>query len=335
MTATGFCIRHSSPGDAPAIVELLNRVFAPREEGYHPRDAAWWAWKYESNPAGRHSIVVEDQEGRVIGHYGGVPLRMRCDARDVVFSQNCDSVTDPDVRRGLRNPGTFVRLAQAYASTFGRRDCDAVMYGLPIPEAYRIGSRYLDYWMLRSQQLLVCRAPEGLPPWAPEIHALPVESFPAECDEVAARLERAYPCAARRDAAFLNWRFRDHWERPYRMAVARHGEGGPLRGHVVYRDGTFAARRLGLIADWWVDPSDDAAARSLLRWATERAAQGGHGEIGFLCPTTSHWFARFQDWGFEVDRTPYVTVARPYDQRFPPARLLERWYYTFAEFDIA
>jgi hypothetical protein len=209
------------------------------------------------------------------------------------------------------------------------------MYGLPIPEAYRIGMRYLDYWMLRSQYLLVCRDPSRLPDWAWEVHALEVDGFPAEVDDVAQRLEPAYRCVAKRDAAFLNWRFRDHWERPYRMAVARAGDGGPFRGHVVYRDGVFANRTLGLIVDWFVDPNDDGAARSLVRWATERGAQSGQHEVGFICPMTSVWFQQFQDWGFEVERTPYTMVARPYDQRFPPAWLRDHWYYTLADFDIA
>jgi hypothetical protein len=228
-----------------------------------------------------------------------------------------------------------VRVGQAFVSTFGRRDCDAVMYGLPTAEHYRIGARYLDYWMLRTQHLLVCRNPERLPPWAPEVHAIPVEGFDAETDDAMRRLAPAYRCIARRDAAFLNWRFRDHWEKPYQLAVARPGEGGPIRGHVVYRDGTLGGRPMGLMADWLVDPADDGAARSLLRWATERAAQAGHRECAFLCPPTSVWFSHLQEWGFEVDRTPYVLVIRSFDQRFQPAWMREHWYYTFADFDIA
>jgi hypothetical protein len=335
MTGTGFCIRLAREGDETGIIGMLNRVFGARDPSYRPRDAAWWDWKYRKNPHGSRSLVVEDPEGRVVGHYGGVLARMRIDGSEAQFSQSTDSVTDPDVRRGLRNPGTFVRLAQAWASTFGGSGCDAVMYGLPIPEAYRIGARYLDYWMLRSQPVLVCRDAARLPAWAWDVHAIEVQAFPEESDDAWTRLASSHPCAVRRDAAFLNWRFRDHWERPYRMAVARGGGGGHLRGHVVYRDGTFAGANCGLIVDWLVDPDDGAAAQSLLRWATERAAQAGHREVTFLCATTSVWFTRFQEWGFEVDRSPYVLVARPYDQRFPPSWLRERWHYTLADFDIA
>jgi Acetyltransferase (GNAT) domain len=335
MTGGGFCIRGAREGDEVAILDMLNRVFAPRDPAFRPRSDAWWDWKYRRNPHGSRSLVVEDPEGRVVGHYGGLLARMQAGAAEVRFSQSTDSVTDPAVRRGLRNPGTFVRLAQAWASSFGGSGCDGVMYGLPIPEAYRIGARYLDYWMLRPQPVLVCRDPARLPAWAWDVHAIEVPEFPPETDDAWTRIAPRYGCVLRRDAAFLNWRFRDHWERPYRMAVARAGSGGPLRGHVVYREGTFAGTGRALIADWFVDPDDAGAARSLLRWATERAAQGGHPDVLFSCPTTSVWFTRFQEWGFEVDRSPYVLVARPYDQRFPPAWLREHWYYTLADFDVA
>jgi hypothetical protein len=334
MTAGGYCIRRAVDGDARPILEIVNRAFGAQDPAYVPRGAEWWSWKYERNPHGSRSLVIEDPEGKVVGHYGGQIARMRTAGGEIAFSQSCDTVTDPLVRRGLRNPGTFVRLAQAWASTFGASGCDAVMYGLPIPEAYRIGARYLDYWMLRSQPMLICRDAARLPSWAWEVHALEVASFDHESDDAWQRIGPRYGCVARRDADFLNWRFRDHWEHPYRMAVARGGDGGPLRGHVAYRDGAFAGRRRGLIADWFVDPEDHAAGQSLLRWATERAAQAGHTEVTFVCPTTSPWFTQFQEWGFEVDRSPYVLVARPYDQGLPPAWLRSNWYYTLADFDV-
>ena len=250
---------------------------------------------------------------------------MRIGGEDVQFSQSCDSVTDPLVRRGLRNPGTFVRLAQAWASTFGsqrvrRRDVRAAdSRGVPDRRAL---PRLLDAALAAAAR--VPRSRRAFPTWAPEVHAIAVETFSAESDDAWSRLAPAYRCAARRDAAFLNWRFRDHWERPYRMAVARGGAGGPLRGHVVYRDGMFAGRRMGLIADWFVDPDDDGAARSLLALGDRaRVRRPGRREVAFVCPTTSVWFARFQEWGFEVDRSPYV-ARRASLRSAGPARLAPR-----------
>ncbi len=191
MTAGGYCIRRAVDGDARAILEIVNRAFGAQDPAYVPRGAEWWSWKYERNPHGSRSLVIEDPEGKVVGHYGGQIARMRTAGGEVAFSQSCDTVTDPLVRRGLRNPGTFVRLAQAWASTFGASGCDAVMYGLPIPEAYRIGARYLDYWMLRSQPMLICRDPARLPPWAWEVHALEVASFDHETDDAWQRIAPA------------------------------------------------------------------------------------------------------------------------------------------------
>ncbi len=334
MKGTGYVIRRYESGDETAIADLFNKVFGPADPEFQPRDAQWWRWKYARNPAGSHTLVVEDPDGRVVAHYGGVPLRVRADGREYRFGQNCDAYSDPTIRRGLRNPGLFVRLAQAYASTFGGSHEDVVMYGLPVPDHYRVGVRYLDYWMLRSQMMLVCRDGARLPEWAPAMHAIPVTSFPSEMDECFERQASIFGCMAVRDSRFLNWRFTDAPGNPYRMAISRPGEGGAVRGYVVYRNAKIAARPYGVIVDWMLDPCDTTAGQSLLRWAAERAAQDGHRELAFICPTSSPWFAQFQDWGFEAEPTPYVMTARPYHQKFEPEYLRRHWYYTLADFDL-
>jgi hypothetical protein len=334
MIESGFALRRYRAGDEGAIVDLMNRAFSAADAAFRPLDVAWWRWKYAANPAGAHTLLAEDPGGRIVGHYGGVPLQVRAEGADLRFGQNCDTCTDPAARRGLRNPGLFVRLAQAYASTFAGLREDAVMYGLPSPEAARIGTRYLDYWAVRSQWVLVCREEHRLPLGAPETPALPVDTFPAEMDAFATRLERVHRCIGRRDAAFLNWRFRDHPARPYGMAVARDGASAEVRGYAVWRVGRLAGQEGAVLMDWMVDPGDDAAARSLLSWVVQQSIAAGQDVLSFLCPTSSPWFGRFQDWGFRAEPTAYTMTARPYDPRVQPGFLRAYWYYTLADFDI-
>lgn len=334
MGNDGFLLRGYLPGDEVPITDIFNRVFAQGDPDFEPRDVGWWRWKFPGNPAGSHTLVAESPEGAVVAHYGGVPLVVRADGETFLFGQNCDCYSDPAARRGLKNPGTFVRLAQAYASTFARRGVDAVMYGMATPAHYRLGVRYLDYWMLRTQLLLTCRDPSRLPDWDWATHAVPIEAFDARADAFSTAQEARVRCFGRRDAAFLNWRFRDHPRRPYRAAFAKSGDREDYRGHVVVGMGKLASRRLGLLMDWWVAPDDAGAARSLLRWAGERAAQAGLHELAFLCPTSSPWFAKFQDFGFEVEPSPYVMIARAYEPRLPPSYLREHWWYTLADFDV-
>ncbi|HYC77862.1 MAG TPA: hypothetical protein VEI02_09565, partial [Planctomycetota bacterium] len=81
MTASfgnqGFVVRRRLAGDEEAIVDLFNRVFGPADPEYAPKDVPWWRWKYALNPAGAHTLVAEDPEGRLVAHYGGVPMVVR------------------------------------------------------------------------------------------------------------------------------------------------------------------------------------------------------------------------------------------------------------------
>ncbi len=335
MTASGYGIRAFRTGDEAIIVDMFNRVFGASDPEFRPRDVDFFNWKYLANPAGYHSLVAEDPDGLVVAHYGGVPIKMRVDGQDVLFGQNCDAYSDPAIRRGLRNPGTFVRLAQAYASTFAIPGVDAVMYGLPVPEHYRIGVKYLDYWMLRTQFQLTLRHADQLPDWDWKTHAIEVTEFPEDVLALAERLEsRHHRCVARRDKAFLDWRFASHPWKSYRMAVARPGDGGDVLGLAVYSKARFGNATRGILVDWYVDPESPGAAQSLLRWTAERAAQDGLHDLVTILPPTSIWWERFIQFGFEAEPTPYVMTARPYDVRFASAWLREHWYYTLADMDL-
>ncbi len=334
MSNQGYILRRALPGDGDVVRGLINRVFGANDPAFVPYDRAWAAWKYDANPAGSHGLLAENPAGEVVGFYGGVPIRMRADGLDVVFGQNCDSCTDASERRGLKNPGTFVRTAQAYASTFARRGGDAVMYGMATKAHYRLGVRYLDYWMLRTQPMLVLRDPSRLPDWDRSVHAVPVDRFDARADRFAASLESSYPCVGVRDASFLNWRFLDRPGEHYVTAFAKTGDRDDYRGHMVFAEARFGDQPTALVVDWFVNPGDFGAARSLLRFAAERAAQAGREELVFLCPPTSFWFGRFQDFGFAAEPSPYVMIARPYDPRLSSAYLRAHWYYTLADFDI-
>jgi len=335
MTASGYAIRAYRPGDEGVIVDMFNRVFGTADPEFRPRDVAYFDWKYLKNPAGFHSLVAEDPDGRVVAHYGGVPIAMRVDGASTAFGQNCDAYSDPAIRRGLRNPGTFVRLAQAYASTYAVPGVDAVMYGLPVPEHYRIGVKYLDYWMLRTQFQLTLRDGSRLPPWDWNTHAIEVTEFPEDVETLTRHLESTtHRCVARRDAAFLNWRFARHPWGCYRMAVARPGNGGDVLGIAVYTKARFGQATRALLVDWYVDPESPGAAASLMRWVVERGTQDGLNDLVTIVPPTSVWWSAFLDMGFEAEPTPYVMTARPYDARLPSQWLRDHWYYTLADFDL-
>ncbi len=333
MLDQGYCLRLSTDDDAAAICALMQRAFDYGDGSNAALNLAWWRWKYRQNPEGCYSIVCEGPEGRLLGHYGGVPSRVRVDGRELTFGQNCDSCTDPEVRRGLRNPGMFVRLAQAYASSFSGFENNALMYGLPIRSAHRIGSRYLDYWLLRSQLGLVLEGDVALPPGDERVVVEPVGEPSVDHDEFARAAQQGFRCHGSRSRAFLNWRFVDHPHVRYQLAEARSGASGALRGCAAYRSARFRGRDFGLLMDVFAMPGDAAAVLALVRWAAARAARDGMSAVFFLTTPALPWFGLLQQWGFRAQTTDYVLAARPY-AAIDPAFLRAHWTYTLADFDI-
>jgi len=333
MLEHGYCIRLSTDDDAEAICALMRRAFDYGDGSNASLNLAWWQWKYRQNPEGCYSIVCEGPEGRLLGHYGGVPSRVFADGEPLTFGQNCDSCTDPEVRRGLRNPGMFVRLAQAYASSFSGYLDNALMYGLPIRSAHRIGARYLDYWLLRSQLGLVLEGDVALPSGDEHVVVEPVGAVPAEHDGFEESVRAGFRCHAARSRAFLTWRFVDHPHVDYQLATARTAGSGELRGYAAYRTALFRGRNYGLLMDVFAAPGDDAAVLQMVRWAAARSAADGMSAVFFLTTPALPWFARLQRWGFRAQTTDYVLAARPY-AAIDPAYLREHWTYTLADFDI-
>ena len=333
MLEQGYCIRLSTDDDCDDICALMRRAFDYGDGSNASLNADWWQWKYKQNPRGRYSIVCEGPEGRLLGHYGGVPARAWCEGQELTFGQNCDSCSDPDVRRGLRNPGLFVRLAQAYASTFSGHGNNALMYGLPIRSAHRIGSKYLDYWLLRNQLGFVLESVHSMPPRDEQLDVQAIDTLPADLDPFLAAQRAAFRCHAERSSEFLSWRFLRHPHQKYELAAVRNRSSGELRGYAVYRSSVFMGRELGLLMDVMVAPDDHAALSELVYWASARANDDAMSGLFFLSTPAQPWFDLMQDWGFCAEATNYVLAARTYAV-VEPAYLRAHWTYTLADFDI-
>jgi GNAT superfamily N-acetyltransferase len=90
-------VRPAQPDDADAIVGLLNDVYG----GWGNRD--YWQWKYQQPPAlFRSPSAVADLNGRIVGHFGIVPLMAAWKGRTVRAAQTVDAVVLPAYRhRGI------------------------------------------------------------------------------------------------------------------------------------------------------------------------------------------------------------------------------------------
>ena len=97
-----WSMRLARPDDASAIAALLSDVFG------NWGDQATWSWKFEGSPAPyRLKSAVAEVDGRLVGHYGIVPVNMIQQGKVIRGAQAVDAAVLPEFRR----QGMFATLA--------------------------------------------------------------------------------------------------------------------------------------------------------------------------------------------------------------------------------
>jgi hypothetical protein len=332
-SAPGFRIRSYQPGDEPAILETFNRIFARVDPTFRPRTLEEWRWQYERNPSGQRIWLAVGDDGRVLAQYAGIPQRVLLDGEPGFFSQSVDSMADPEFRRLAREP-LFVQAGRAYDAAFGGvgPEKDTLMWGLPVPVAFRIGKKQLKYELVRQQHKLGA-ALDRVAPGASPLAAEELQSIPEETDALFSRLAPERRAIAVRDRAQLSWRFEQNPHHRYRFAAVR--RAGELSGLCVFRKGSFDLVEDGLLVDWLVGAGDDGARSALLAWALACAREEGCERMTALFADTAPEWLAFQRLGFHALATRYFLVAWSFSARHDLAWMRRHWYYTLGDTDLA
>ena len=339
--STSYKVRPYRPGDEQALLELFNRCFAEVDPGYVPRTMEMWRWLYLDNPAGTQIVVAQTPEGQLFSHYAGAPLAVMCRGERRRISQAVDSVTDSRFRVGLKNPGMFVVLGNAWWDHFGEKTPENVPlgWGLPVRAAWRIGERFLDYTLVRCISRLVLDLEDPLPgrglnaAAAASMTVEHVREVPEDIDGLFERASAGRGMVAIRDRAYLTWRFLAHPQQEYELWIVRDG-ARELRGFGVFRCGTFCGERSGLICDWWLDPAAAGAGDALLHALIERTRAAGESKLQTVVSDTSPEWIALQTQGFRAVGTGYPLAVRIDTRRLDVPWLHANWYMTLGETDL-
>jgi hypothetical protein len=332
MSAPVYQVRAYRAGDEHAILEAFNRIFAGVDPTFHPRTLEEWRWQYERNPSGQRIFLCATEEGRVLAQYAGIPQRVLLDGEPTFFSQSVDSLADPGFRRLSREP-LFVQAGRAYDSCFGGEGPrkDTLMWGLPVPAAYRIGKKQLKYELVRQQHKLVAPL-DALAARGTPLQAASLASLPPETDALFERFARGRAGLAVRDRAQWRWRYEENPHHRYEFGAC--ARGGELAGLAVFRRGSFDQSEDGLLVDWMVPAEDEEARLALLGWARARAAAASCARLTALFPDTAPEWQLFQTLGFRVHATRYFLVAWSFSARHDLAWMRRHWYYTLGDTDL-
>ncbi len=336
MTAE-YSIRPYRAHDEHGILALFNAVFAEGNSAFAPRTLEHWSWQFRLNPHGHHTFVAEDATGRIVGNYTAIPTQWLDRGVPMLGAQAVDTCVAPEFRRVLKRDGLFLQLARAFFDTYGRPERDRIVYGFPNPQAFRIGTRILDYRPVHTPVVGLVR--DFARDWvdylasmgADDVTVAEVGAFPKDVDALFAAAMGALPLVLRRDHAYLDWRYRRCPSIRYRVLEARAGKA--LRGLLVVRPDWFG-KPLTPLVDWVVDGADQATVAALARAAARLSQAAQKTRLETWVPPWSALARTLQKIGFAPDPSTFNLCIRVFGPEFDEQWAHEHWFFTMGDSDI-
>lgn len=320
------------PGDEVRIIDLFQRVFGVVRSLDH------WRWKFQANPVGHYYMrLAETPAGEVVGQYVGLPARAIYGERTRIFTQIIDVAVDPRFRRGLKRPGLFGTLADAYIDDYLASGKVSIGYGFPTPEALRIGQRVAGYVPLHPVIRLVLdldgRESKRRSWRSRRLSVEPIDRFGDEVDQLWERTGSGLGVATIRDSRYLNWRYVDCPDVRYTALAARRWFNGDLAGMAILRLGV-GDQPIACLVDWLVPPGDTTTADLLLHHCERRSREAGMTQLQAWFPPSAWPHRLLLERGYRLEPTLYHLVALT---KVPDVSLEwvdQHWYYTMGDSDI-
>ena len=332
-----YALREYRPGDEQEILASFNRIFAAVDPSFTPRTMEFWRWQFLDNPSGSRILLAATPEGRVVGQFAAVVQRMSLEGDAALFSQGVDHMSDSAYRRGLKRGSLLALLGNTIAELHGGAgpERDTLMWGAPVPAAWRVGKTFVRYEMIRTQLKLVAdtSSVQELGRGGARLEVEEVQAFPDDVCELFGRAAQRHGAIAVRDKAQLDWRYVAHPERDYRIGIVRSGRA--LLGYAVFGRGSFDGQaNEGLVCDWLADEDRVDVADALRAWLAESARALGCERLTAVFPDTVAAWLDFQRAGFRAFPTRYFIIGRQYVRGYDMAWMHRHWYYTLGDTDL-
>lgn len=339
------------PGDDADKPQILARTAEVFGAGPAQRMEALWDWQWHRDPrlpSPGYRGVIAEWRGRVIGHLATIPAGLHIGGEpvqawwfvDVLVhwgltreamreQRRVDAASQPDLSRGLAaalfdhpiaGPIQLGKHVSDPMSTIGRRigfvpcpDTGGAQRRISVrhPVGRMLGARLGDLAGAVIDPLLGPNPRSGL---SVRIHDGP---FDGRFDALWASVRGAFPAICRRDAALLNWRYRDCPDLEARVLILE--DDGALRGYCVIRAFDRPGRpprRLGKILDLLTAPGDRIAQRALLGGAIPALRQLRAERVECFYSGADLWYL-LAEFGF-APKTTNSGRARPLLTRHLP-----------------
>ena len=348
-------ISRRTEAERPALESMYVDIFGERAAD---ESRARWRWQYEENPncpPEGPEIWVAHQDGRVLGQYATMPVRLQVLDRSLAASWGMDVMVDPTLQRMGIGSRLFVYWDQQVEASLGL-GLSVQSYTLfrklnwedvgPVP-CY---SRVLDVRKLLSRRLgsgvaaVVAPAANALMglvlPWrrtrgssAIDVSLRPAERpFDEEYDALWERVAPSFDFIVERGSRYLEWKFRKIPYVSYEVHEAR--RDGQLTGYVVLRATERNGVKLALLVDLLAEPEDKATLGALLDRARDFAVEQGAARLQTFT-FDRRIAARLVSKGFQRIQSPMQFCLRIHSDHVDELffRDTSRWHVSFGDSD--
>lgn len=216
--------RHYTKGDEVQIAKLFEDVF------HQTMTVEQWKWKYTGQ--GLHdnkSAVIANDEGLIVGHFGGISLRMWFRDRFTIAYQGTDLMVHKNYRGPLNKRGLYFEIGR-----FFYENLPSFVYGFINPDHFRLGKLlgfFEDAIVVNDHRLDTAS------------HLMPVYSLERmewdnrKIDSLWNKVYKGLGWSIVRDREFLKWRYESNPVHSYRLYGLRRRFLNEVLGWVVVREG--------------------------------------------------------------------------------------------------
>lgn len=195
--ADQLIIRSYQPGDESAITDLFQSVFG------RPMSAAYWRWRFASNPTGETVIDLAWMNGQLVSHHAVSPVSVWIGQREHLSGLSMTIMTHP----AYQGRGLFTALAErVYARTADR--AMAMVWGFPNLMSHRGLVCYLDWediYEVPTFRRILHGNSTSMP--RPSAHVTELESFDARFNHLWKEVRNEHRVITKRDLEYLDWRY--------------------------------------------------------------------------------------------------------------------------------
>ncbi len=249
--------------DKNLILELTRKIFGDAELS----KSNFFDWQYLHNPDGEAIVIIakdDEKSNSIIGVESILPMNLMVNQKVVKASLSCNSYVDPDYRKKrifsklislVKKESTINNISCIYGvandnsfNSFMKKDSHEIS---DLPILFR-PIRLSNYFSFPLRNLLhffdnIWKIKKSNNPNIIQFDGYFDDSFEILCKKANQRI----PIIKHRTKEYLNWRYKDHPTREYKIFVLK--ENSMLEGYVVTRKTIVNGKSIGVIVDFLVD----------------------------------------------------------------------------------